>query len=69
MKSKINSLDESCFNFQTGYSIDMSVFTSILFDAPSFLNWYVNNNWGSANDWWYNLQSGLLIPLTSSLYN
>jgi hypothetical protein len=25
MKSKINFPDESCFNFPTGYSIDMSV--------------------------------------------
>ena len=40
MKSKINSPDESCFNFPTGYSIDMSVTTSILFAAPSFLNEY-----------------------------
>ena len=31
MKSKINSPDESCFNFTTGYSIDMSVLASISF--------------------------------------
>ena len=38
MKSKINSPDESCFNFPTGYSIDMSVVASIPFVTPSFLN-------------------------------
>ncbi len=36
MKSKINSFDESCFNFPTGYSIDMSGNASILFASPSF---------------------------------
>jgi hypothetical protein len=36
MKSKINSADESCFNFLSRYTIDMSVPTSILFAAPSF---------------------------------
>ncbi len=36
MKSKINSADESCFNLPSGYSIDMSVSTSIPFAAPSF---------------------------------
>jgi hypothetical protein len=68
MKSKINSPDESCFNLPTGYSIDMSVPTSILFGTPSFLN-SGSNNWGSYNAWWNNLQSGLLIILTTSLYN
>ena len=38
MKTKINSPDESCFNLPTGYSIDMSVPTSISFEATSFLN-------------------------------
>ena len=38
MKSKINSPDESCFNFPTGYSIDMSTLTNIPFGAASFLN-------------------------------
>ena len=68
MKSKINSPDESCFNFPTGYSIDMSGTANIPFGAASFLN-AGNNNWGSANDWFANLQSGLLITLSSSLYN
>ncbi len=68
MKSKINSPDESCFNFQTGYSIDMNVAVSISFGTPSFLN-SGTNNWGSANSWWNNLQSGLLITVASSLYN
>jgi hypothetical protein len=71
MKSKINSPDESCFNFPTGYSIDMSVTTSISFSAPSYLNFWTSNtnNWSSSNDWFANLQSGLLITLASSLYN
>ena len=38
MKSKINSPDESCFNFPTGYSIDMSVPISIPFVTASYLN-------------------------------
>jgi hypothetical protein len=68
MKSKINSPDESCFNFPTGYSIDMSVVVSIPFVTPSYLN-RGNNNWGSANSWFANLQLGSSITLTSSLYN
>ncbi len=62
MKSKINSPDESCFNFPTGYSIDMSITTSIPFGTASFLNIYLSNtnNWKLGNDWWNNLQSGLL---------
>jgi hypothetical protein len=44
MKSKINSPDESCFNFPTGYSIDMSGTTSIPFETASFLN-------GGSNNW------------------
>jgi hypothetical protein len=69
MKSKINSPDESCFNLPSGYSIDMSVSTSIPFAAPIFLFLGSNNNWGSLNYWWNNLQSGLLITLTNSFYN
>ena len=69
MKSKINSPDESCFNFPTGYSIDMSVSTSIPFGTPSFLNWGGTDIWSLGNVWWSNLQSGSLIPLTSSFYN
>ena len=70
MKSKINSPDESCFNFPTDYSIDMSVPTSISFGAPSYLNyWTSNNNWSSGNFWWNNLKSGSFITLASSLYN
>ncbi len=69
MKSKINSLDDSCFNFPTGYSIDMSVGTNIPFVISSYLNWDGTNNWGSSNNWWNNLQSGLLITLANSLYN
>ena len=68
MKSKINSPDESCFDFLTGYSIDMSGFASIVFDAPSFLNWDGSYNWIPNYDWFFNFQSGLLITLTSSLY-
>ena len=60
MKSKINSPDESCFNFPTGYSIDMSVPTSILFGSPSFLNSGSNNSL-PINYWWNNIQSGSLI--------
>ncbi len=69
MKSKINSPDESCFNFPTGYSIDMNVAVSISFGTASYLNWDGSNNWSSGNSWWNNLQSGLLITLASSLYN
>ena len=71
MKSKINSPDESCFNLPSGYSIDMSVTENISFAAPSYLNPSTSNtnNWGSANGWWINLQSGLLIILANSLYN
>ena len=29
MKSKINSVDQTCFNFPNGYSIDMSIATGI----------------------------------------
>ena len=47
MKSKINSLDESCFNLPTGYSIDMSVVVSIPFGGASF--------WNSLNGWFNNL--------------
>jgi hypothetical protein len=36
MKSKINSPDESCFNLQNGYLIDMSAITSIPFVVPSY---------------------------------
>ena len=68
MKSKINSPDESCFNFPSGYSIDMNVLTSIPFETASFL-FVGSNNWVSGNSWFTNLQSGLLITLTSSLYN
>jgi hypothetical protein len=68
MKSKINSPDESCFNFPNGYSIDMSVAASISFGAPSYLNGD-SNNWGSANSWFANLQLGSSITLASSLYN
>ncbi len=48
MKTKINSSDESCFNFPTSYSIDMSgTAASILLGTVSFLNsWTSNNNWG-----------------------
>jgi hypothetical protein len=71
MKSKINSPDESCFNFPTGYSIDMSGTASIPFGTPSYLNSYGsnNNNWISTIQWFNNLQSGLVITLASSLYN
>jgi hypothetical protein len=70
MKSKINSLDESCFNFPTGYSIDMSTLTNIPFGAVSFLNlWTSDNNWSSGNYWWNNLQSGSSITLASSFFN
>jgi hypothetical protein len=69
MKSKINSPDESCFNFPTGYSIDMSVAESISSAYPSFLNHYGSNNWSSGNSWWNNLQSSSLITLVSSLFN
>jgi hypothetical protein len=69
MRSKINSPDESCFNFPTGYSIDMNVTTSISSADPSFLNYDGSNNWGSANGWFTNLQSGLFITLASSLFN
>ena len=70
MKSKINSRDESCFNFPSGYSIDMSVSASITFGTPSYLNSLTNNNnWSSSGAWFINLQSGLLITLASSLYN
>ena len=56
MKSKINSPDESCFNFPTGYSIDMNVPTSISFGTASFLNsWTRNNNWSLGIYWWNNL--------------
>jgi hypothetical protein len=68
MKSKINSSDESCFNLPTGYSIDMSVPERILFVRASFLH-LGSYNWGSANGWFDNLQSDLLITLTSSNYN
>jgi hypothetical protein len=69
MKSKINSPEESCFNFPTGYSIDMNVATSIPFVTASFFTYDNSNNWFSANVWWNNLQSGSLIILTSSLFN
>jgi hypothetical protein len=70
MKSKINSPDESCFNLSTGYSIDMSVSASIMFETASYLNSFTgNNDWGSSNLWWNNFQSGLLITLANSLYN
>ena len=69
MKSKINSPEESCFNFPTDYSIDMNVAESILFVTPSYLNLDGSNSWGFINYWWNNLQSGLLITLASSLYN
>ena len=68
MKSKINSPDESCFNFPTDYSIDMNVAESILFVTPSYLN-FGSNNWVSGNAWFANLQSSLLITLANSLYN
>jgi hypothetical protein len=68
MKSKINSPDESCFNFPTGYSIDMSVSVSIPLGAASFL-FSGTNNWGSANNWWNNFQSGSLITFVSSFFN
>jgi hypothetical protein len=68
MKSKINSPDESCFNFPTGYSIDMSVSASIPFVVASFLN-AGNNNWGTYNGWFTNLQSGSSIISASSLFN
>jgi hypothetical protein len=68
MKSKINSLDDSCFNFPTGYSIDMSVGASIPYETESFLI-RGSNNWVPANYWWNNLQNGSLITLASSLYN
>ena len=62
MKSKINSLDETCFNLLTVYSIDMSTVVSISFGAASFLNlWMSNNIWGVGNYWWSNLQSPSLI--------
>ncbi len=70
MKSKINSPDESCFNFPTGYSIDMSVPTSISFVTASYLNSLTsNNNWSLGNNWWNNFQSGSLITLSRPLYN
>jgi hypothetical protein len=71
MKSKINSPDQSCFNFPSGYSVDMSVSASIIFAAPSYPNsWTINtNNWDSGYGWWNNLQSGSSITLTSSLNN
>jgi hypothetical protein len=68
MKSKINSPDESCFNFLSEYSINMNVHTSISFGTTNFLN-SGSNNWGSADYWWNNLQTGSLITLASSLYN
>jgi hypothetical protein len=60
MKSKINSPDESCFNFPTGYSIDMSVIVSNSLGAANFL-YSDSNNWGSGNYWWSNLYSASLI--------
>jgi hypothetical protein len=68
MKSKINSPDESCFNFPSGYSIDMSGNANIPFGTASFL-FGGSNNWRSANSWWNNFQSGSLNILTSSFYN
>ncbi len=68
MKSKINSPDETCFNFPTGYSIDMILSVSIPLVTPSFLN-SGGNNWSSVNSWWNNIQSGSLIILISSLFN
>ena len=62
MKSKINSVDETCFNFPNGYSIDMSTVVSISIRAASFLNiWVSNNIWGVGDYWWSNLQSPSLI--------
>jgi hypothetical protein len=46
----------------------MSVAESISFGTASYLSGG-SNNWGSANSWFVNLQSGLLITLASSLYN
>ena len=70
MKSKINSPDDSCFNFPSGYSIDMFVRITTPFGAVSFLNYdSSNSNWGSSNYWWNNFQSGLLITLANSLFN
>jgi hypothetical protein len=70
MKSKINSPDETCFNFPSGYSIDMSVTASITFVIASFFNfWTSDNNWISGNGWFTNLQSGSSIILASSLFN
>jgi hypothetical protein len=71
MKSKINSPDESCFNFPTGYSIELDDFTSIPFETPSFLNVYNSNsnNWHSGNSWFTNLQSASSITLASSFLN
>ena len=69
MKSKINSADETCFSLPTGYSIDMSVLTSIFYVASSFLHWDNSNNWGSGNGWWNNLHFASSITLTSSSYN
>ena len=56
MKSKINSPEESCFNFPTGFSIELDEDLSISFGAPSFLNIYYSNtnNWGSGNYWFTN---------------
>ncbi len=68
MKSKINSPDESCFNFQTDYSIDMSVSVSIPLGVASFL-YSDTNNWGSGNYWWSNLYSASLITFISSFFN
>jgi hypothetical protein len=55
MKSKINSPDETCFNFPTGYSIDMSITASTPFGAASYFNEDGSNNWGSYIFWWGNL--------------
>ena len=35
MKSKINLVDETCFNFPTGYSIDMNVSVNIAFTGAT----------------------------------
>ena len=54
MKSKIKSLEETCFNLPTDYSINMSTAATIAFGAENFLN-FGSNNWGSAIAWFNNL--------------
>ena len=47
MKSKINSLDETCFSLPTGYSINIHISVSIPFGEINYTNSYTGNYyWG-----------------------